>query len=223
MHYKYMSVNRVEPQRRQLTVIEEVVNSITHGFGIMFSIAALVILVIVASIHGDIWHIVSFSIFGASMIFLYTASTLYHGFTNARVKDIFARLDHVAIFMLIAGTYTPFLLTTIRGTLGWTFFGIIWGIAVSGMVIRSIYLHRYRRLMVSIYLLMGWMFVFMLNSMIRNLPDLSLIFLLIGGLSYTVGVIFYAWRKLPFGHGIWHLFVLGGSVMHFFAVLYILA
>lgn len=215
-----MKKNTVEENRRQLTIAEEIVNSITHGIGAMLSVAALVILVVVAARHGNAWHVVSFSIFGATLVLLYTFSTLYHSFTNIRVKNIFARFDHAAIFALIAGTYTPFLLTTIRGPLGWSFFGVIWAVAIAGIVIRTVYLHRFRRLMVAIYLMMGWMFVFMLNSMIKNLPDVSLIFLLAGGLSYTIGVIFYAWRKLPFGHGIWHLFVLGGSICHFFAVLY---
>jgi len=215
-----MTENIHEPNRRQLTIAEEIVNSITHGVGALLSIAALVILIVVSATHGNVWHIVSFSIFGATLVLLYTSSTLYHSITNNRVKNIFARFDHAAIFALIAGTYTPFLLTSIRGALGWTFFGIIWAVAITGIVIRSVHLYRYRRLMVAIYLVMGWMFVFILNSMINNLPAISLIFLLIGGLSYTIGVIFYAWRKLPFGHGIWHLFVLGGSIGHFFAVLY---
>ncbi|MFZ5430590.1 MAG: PAQR family membrane homeostasis protein TrhA [Bacteroidota bacterium] len=217
-----MTKNNIEPNRRKLTAAEEVVNSITHGIGALLSIAGLVILIVAAAIHGDAWHIVSFTIFGVSLIVLYTSSTLYHSFSGEKIKNVFARFDHAAIFMLIAGTYTPFLLTTIRGALGWTFFGIIWSVAITGIVIRSIHLHKYRRLMVGIYLIMGWMFVFIFNSMMKNLPGLSLLFLMIGGLSYSVGVFFYAWRKLPFGHGIWHLFVLGGSIMHFFAVLYTL-
>jgi hemolysin III len=215
-----MSRATVESNRRKLSTAEEVVNSITHGIGALLSIAGLVILIVAAAIHGDAWHMVSFTIFGVSMVLLYTSSTLYHSFSAEKLKNLFARFDHAAIFMLIAGTYTPFLLTTIRGPLGWTFFGIIWAVAITGIVIRSIHLHKYRRLMVAIYLVMGWMFVFIINSMIRNLSSLSLLFLLLGGLSYTVGVFFYAWRKLPFGHGIWHLFVLGGSILHFFAVLY---
>jgi len=214
-----MTENIYEQNRRKLSASEEIINSVTHGIGILLSIAGLVILVVVAALHGDAWHIVSFSIFGVSLIVLYTSSTLYHSFSKERIKNVFARFDHAAIFMLIAGTYTPFLLTTIRGAMGWTFFGIIWAVAITGIIIRSIHLHKYRRLMVLIYLIMGWMFIFIINSMIRNLPPLSLVFLLAGGLSYSVGVIFYAWRKLPFGHGIWHLFVLGGSIMHFFAVL----
>lgn len=215
-----MADNGFEQNRRKLTSAEEIVNSITHGIGVLLSIAGLVILVVAAAIHGNAWHIISFSIFGVSLVVLYTSSTLYHSFTGERIKSLFARFDHAAIFMLIAGTYTPFLLTSIRGSVGWTFFGIIWAVAITGIVIRSIHLHKYRRLMVAIYLIMGWMFVFIINSMVRNLPGLSLIFLLLGGISYSLGVIFYAWRKLPFGHGIWHLFVLGGSILHFFAVLY---
>ncbi len=215
-----MTHNHFEPNRRELTVAEEIVNSITHGIGVLLSIAALVILIVTAAIKGNAWHVVSFAIFGASLVILYTSSTLYHSFSKPAARNIFARFDHAAIFILIAGTYTPFLLTTLRGALGWTFFGIIWAVAIAGVIIRSIHLHKYRRPMVLIYLILGWMFVFILNSMIKNLPATSLLFLLIGGLSYTVGVIFYAWRKLPFGHGIWHLFVLGGSINHFFAVLY---
>jgi hemolysin III len=214
-----MNRNLEESDRRTLSFAEEIFNSITHGIGVLLSIAALVILVVFASLHGNAWHIVSFTIFGVSLIVLYTASTLYHSFTGEKVKNIFARLDHASIFLLIAGTYTPILLTTLRGVLGWTLFGIIWATAITGIVIRSIYLHRFRKIMVGIYLIMGWMFVFALKSVIHNLPAVSLWFLVIGGITYSLGVVFYAWRNLPFGHGIWHLFVLGGSICHFFAIL----
>ena len=211
-----------QASRRTLTLGEEIFNSITHGIGALLSIAALVILLVVAATKGDAWHVVSFAIFGTTLILCYTSSTLYHSFTGPKIKNLFARFDHAAIFLLIAGTYTPILLTTIRGTLGWVMFGIIWGVAITGAVIRSIYLFKFRRLMVFIYLIMGWMFVFIVKSVILNMPQISLIFLLAGGLSYSIGVIFYAWRNLPFGHGIWHLFVLGGSISHFFAILYTL-
>jgi hemolysin III len=206
--------------RRDLSVGEEIFNSITHGIGILLSVAALVILVVFAAMHGDAWHVVSFAIFGVSLVLLYTSSTLYHGITNEKAKNVFARLDHASIFILIAGTYTPILLTTLRGVTGWVLFGIIWGAAITGVVIRSIYLHKYRKLMVVVYLIMGWMFVFALKSVITHLPAVSLIFLLAGGITYSMGVIFYAWRGLRFGHGIWHLFVLGGSILHFFAILF---
>ncbi len=212
--------NRKESGYRTLSLGEEIFNSITHGIGILLSIAALVLLVVFAAIKGNAWHIVSFSIFGSSLVLLYLSSTLYHSFTREKIKNIFARFDHAAIFLLIAGTYTPFVLTTIRGPLGWTLFGIIWGLAITGVVIRSIYLTRFRKLMVGIYLAMGWLFLMAIVPMVRNLPASSIAFLFIGGGCYSLGVIFYSWRKLKYGHGIWHLFVLAGSIMHFFSVLY---
>ena len=211
---------RVKEGYRTLSLGEEIFNSITHGVGTLLSIAALVLLVVFASIKGNAWHIVSFSIFGASLVLLYLSSTLYHSFTREKIKNLFVRFDHAAIFLLIAGTYTPFVLTTIQGSLGWSLFGIIWGLAVAGIIIRSIYLTRFRKLMVGIYVAMGWMFLIAIVPMVKNLPASSITFLFIGAGLYSVGVIFYAWRNLKYGHGIWHLFVLGGSIMHFFSVLY---
>lgn len=203
---------------RKLSTGEEIVNAITHGIGALLSIAALVVLVILASTQGDIWHIVSFSIYGSTLILLYLSSTLYHSFSGPKVKNLFARFDHISIFLLIAGTYTPILLTSMRGVWGWTLFGIIWGLALTGAIIRSIYLHRFRKLMVAVYLLMGWMFVLAGKQIYLSLPSVSLTFLVLGGIAYSVGVIFYMWRKLPYSHGVWHLFVLAGSVLHFFAI-----
>ncbi len=205
---------------RKLTIGEEIFNSITHGIGTLLSIAALVLLIVFAVGRGDVWHIVSFSIYGSTLVLLYLASTLYHSFTREKVKNLFARFDHAAIFLLIAGTYTPFLLTVIRGPLGWTLFGIIWGVAITGVVIRSIYLTRFRKFMVGLYLAMGWMFVAAVGPMIKNLSFISIMFLFLGGILYSAGVIFYVKRNLKYGHGIWHLFVLAGSIMHFFAVIY---
>ena len=203
---------------RQLSKGEEIANSITHGIGALLSIVALVILIIVAGRHDDIWHMVSFSIYGCTLVLLYLSSTLYHSFSNPRIKNIFARFDHISIFLLIAGTYTPILLTSLRGVWGWILFGIIWSIALVGAVIRSIWVYRFRKLMVAIYLLMGWMFILAGNQIYHILPSISLTFLVLGGVAYSVGVIFYLWRTLPYGHGIWHLFVLAGSVLHFFAI-----
>ncbi|NLO03433.1 MAG: hemolysin III family protein [Bacteroidales bacterium] len=205
---------------RTLTLGEEIFNGITHGIGVLLSIAGLVILVYFAAIKGDTWHIVSYSIFGSSLVLLYLSSTLYHSITNIKIKNLFARFDHSAIFLLIAGTYTPFVLTTIRGPLGWTLFGIVWGLAATGIVIRSVYLTRFRKLMVGLYLAMGWMFIIAIVPLLRNLPIISTVFLFAGGLSYSLGVIFYLWRDLKYAHGIWHLFVLAGSITHFFSVLY---
>jgi hemolysin III len=212
--------NKEKAVYRKLTIKEEIFNSITHGVGTLLSIAALVILVVMAVGKGDAWHVVSYSIYGSTLILLYLASTLYHSFTKEKIKNLFARFDHAAIFLLIAGTYTPFLLTVLRGTLGWVLFGIIWGVAIIGVIIRSIYLTRFKKLMVGLYLAMGWLFVVAVGPMIKNLSTISIIFLFVGGLLYSVGVIFYIKRNLKYGHGIWHLFVLGGSIMHFFAVIY---
>jgi hemolysin III len=203
---------------RDLTSKEEIVNGITHGIGALLSVVALVVLIVVAGNHGDVLHLVSFSIYGVTLILLYLSSTLYHSFSRPRIKNLFARFDHVSIFLLIAGTYTPILLTSIRGVWGWTLFGVIWGLALVGAVIRSIYLHRFRKLMVVVYLLMGWMFVIAGKQVYLSLPSISLTFLILGGIAYSVGVIFYMWRKLPYSHGIWHLFVLAGSMLHFFAI-----
>ena len=212
--------NKEKAAHRKLTAEEEIFNSITHGIGTILSIAALVILVVHAVGKGDIWHIVSYTIFGSTLVLLYLSSTLYHSFTREKIKNLFARFDHAAIFLLIAGTYTPFLLTVLRGTLGWTLFGIIWGTAITGVIIRSIYLNRFHNLMVALYLVMGWMIVFAGRSIVKGLPSPSLLFLFLGGIFYSVGVIFYMWRNLKYAHGIWHLFVLAGSIMHFYAVIY---
>ncbi len=215
-----MSQNKHKSHYRSLTTGEEIFNSITHGIGTLLSIAGLVILAVFATLKGNAWHVVSFSIFGASLFLLYLFSTLYHSFTRQKIKNLFARFDHAAIFLLIAGTYTPFVLTTIRGPLGWTLFGIIWGLAIAGIIIRSIFLTRFRKIMVGIYVAMGWLFLMAIVPMVENLPGISIAFLFIGGGCYSLGVIFYAWRNLKYSHGIWHLFVLAGSITHFFSVLY---
>jgi len=199
---------------------EELVNSITHGIGVLLSIAGLVMLIVLAVMRGNAWHVVSFTIFGSTLILLYLASTLYHSFWNLKVKNIFARMDHSAIFLLIAGTYTPFVLTNLRGPWGWTIFGIIWGLAIAGVVLRSIYLEKYRVSSVVLYIGMGWLMLIAIRPAMQSIPRLSLLFLLLGGIFYTVGVIFYSWKKLPYNHGIWHLFVMAGSIMHYFAVIY---
>jgi len=217
-----IKIKKAKATYRALSIGEEIFNSITHGIGTLLSIAALVLLVVFAAIKGNAWHVVSFSIFGTTLVILYLSSTLYHSFTTAKLKNLFARFDHAAIFLLIAGTYTPFLLTALRGALGWTLFGIIWGVAIAGVVIRSIYLTKFRKLMVGLYLAMGWMFVIAFGPMMKTLPGISIMFLVLGGGLYSLGVVFYAWRNLKYGHGIWHLFVLAGSIMHFFSVIYIL-
>ncbi|HEY3370412.1 MAG TPA: hemolysin III family protein [Prolixibacteraceae bacterium] len=203
---------------RELKAGEEIVNSITHGIGALLSVVALIVLIMVAAHQPDTLHLISFSIYGATLILMYLSSTLYHSFSSPRIKNLFARFDHVSIFLLIAGTYTPILLTNIRGVWGWSLFAVVWAIALTGSVIRAIYPYRYRKLMVAVYLLMGWLFILAGKQIYLNLPSISIIYLVLGGVAYSVGVIFYLWRNLPYGHGIWHLFVLAGSVLHFFAI-----
>lgn len=199
---------------------EELANSITHAIGLALSLAALVILVVYAALQADGWKIVSFSIYGASLVLLYTASTLYHSFSSERAKHYLKIFDHSAIYLLIAGTYTPFLLVMIRGTWGWTIFGIIWGLAITGIIFKLFFVHRFRIVSTIIYLLMGWLIIIAFRPLITHVPENGLYWLLAGGLSYSFGVIFYLWEKIPYHHAIWHLFVLGGSIFHFFAVLF---
>jgi hemolysin III len=199
---------------------EEIAHSITHGVGIVLAIAALAILTGFAAVFGTARHIVGCSIFGATMILLYTASTLYHAVQNEKAKKVFRVFDHSAIFLLIAGSYTPFTLVTFNGPRGWTIFGIVWGLALCGIVMQTVSKMRFQWLSLALYLAMGWMGVIAFKPAISLIPTAGLVFLIIGGLSYTIGVIFYAWEKLPFNHAIWHVFVLGGSVAHFFAVLF---
>lgn len=201
---------------------EEVANAITHGIGVVLSIAALVLLVVYATIYGNAWHIVSFSIFGTTMLLLYTSSTLVHAFPEGKVKDLFEIFDHSSIYLFIAGTYTPIMLSVIRGPLGWTLFGIIWGIAVAGVVFKAFFVKKFLFTSTLIYILMGWVIVFAWKPMTASFPQNAIILLVAGGILYTVGTVFYVWRSFPFHHAVWHLFVLGGSVAHFFSILYTL-
>ncbi len=207
-------------QSRAYTRGEEIANSVSHGIGTALSVAGLAILVVLASLYGDVWQIVSFSIYGASLVLLYLASTLYHSFQNHRIKRIFKVFDHISIYLLIAGTYTPFLLVNMRGPWGWTMFGIIWGLAIAGIVFKILFIHRFRMLSLLIYILMGWLCMITIKQMVESIPTAGLIWLGAGGLFYTLGVLFYVWKKLLYGHFIWHLFVLGGSICHFFAILF---
>lgn len=198
---------------------EEIANSITHGIGAALSVAALVLLVVFAALRGDVWRIVSFSIYGSSLIILYLTSTLYHSFTNPKVKRLFRVLDHSMIFILIAGSYTPITLTILRGPWGWTLFGLIWGLAIFGIIMKIAFFDRFDALSVVLYILMGWLVVIALKPLLAAAPQGLMMWMGIGGLSYSLGVIFYAWNRLPYNHAIWHLFVLGGSISHFFGML----
>ncbi len=185
----------------------------------MLAIAALVLLIVFAAIYGNAWHVVSFSIYGTTLVLLYLSSTLYHGIQNQRWKAILRVVDHSAIFLLIAGTYTPFTLVTLREHGGWVIFGIIWGLALTGIAYKIFFINRHVVISTLFYLLMGWLIVFSIRDLVENLPANGIVLLLAGGLSYTLGMIFYAGRERLLMHAIWHLFVLGGSICHFFAVL----
>jgi hemolysin III len=203
---------------REQTAVEEVANAITHGIGAFLSIVALVILVVSASIYGNTWQIVSAAIYGFSMVFLYTMSTLYHSIRGGKFKDILNQFDHSAIFLLIAGTYTPITLVGLQGAWGWSIFGVIWALALAGIVCKVFFMEQTFKFSSFFYLAMGWMFLVAIKPMIDRLPSASLYWLLAGGFFYSVGVVFYLWRNKKFMHSVFHLFVLGGTVCHFFSI-----
>jgi len=205
-------------EKRLFTVGEEIAHSITHGLGAVLSVAALVLLVVRAVAGGDPWRVVSFAIFGTTLVLLYTASTLYHALTPTRAKSIFNVLDHAFIYLLIAGTYTPFLLVSLRGPWGWSMFGVVWGLAITGGVFKVWFTGRYRLLSTLLYVGLGWLSVIAIKPMLANVPPAGLGWLLAGGVAYTGGAVFYLWRNLRYSHAVWHVFVLAGSFCHFVAV-----
>ncbi len=202
------------------SVKEEIVNVITHGLGLLLSIPALVLLIVYASLHGTVWHIVSFSIYGSSLVTLYLASTLYHAARKPKVKENLNIFDHSAIYLLIAGTYTPFLLVTLRGPWGWSLFGVVWGLTIVGVVMKFFFMSKYKVVSALAYVLMGWVIIIAVKPLINNLDTGGLWWLLAGGISYTVGAVLYTLKKLPYHHGIFHVFVLCGSFAHWMAVFY---
>ena len=198
---------------------EEVANSVTHGIGAALSVAGLVLLVVFAALRGTAWHVVGCSIHGTTLVLLFNCSALYHLARRERAKRFFRALDHVAIFLLIAGTYTPFLLTTLRGAWGWTLFGLIWGLCVLGTGCELLDARRFRVVSVPLYLAMGWLVLIAGRPLAQALARPGLVLLVAGGLCYTLGVPFYALHRVPFAHAVWHVFVLAGSVCHWFCVL----
>lgn len=215
-----------EPAKQDLTqrytLGEEIFNSVTHGVGSLLSIAGTVVLIVLAAINSDAWAVVSCAIYGSSLIILYTMSTLYHAITNKTAKAFFRIMDHNTIFFLIAGTYTPITLVALRGALGWVLFGIVWGAAAIGIVLNSIDLEKFRKPSVVCYVAMGWVIIIAIRPMIQHVTPLSLWFLFIGGLCYTVGIIFYALKKVKYFHSVWHIFTVAGSVFHYFSILLII-
>lgn len=198
---------------------EEVVNAITHGIGTAASLAGGIVLVSLSAATANVWQIVSAVVFSFSLVLLYLTSTLYHLVQGEAAKARLKTLDHCAIFVLIAGTYTPFTLVTLRGPLGWGLFGAIWGLAVAGIIFKLFFTGRLRLLSTLMYVAMGWLALIVIGPLVRAIPTSALIWLVAGGLSYTVGTLFYHNRRIPYSHAIWHLFVLAGSVCHFAAIL----
>ena len=208
-----------EKLNKRYTLGEEIFNAVSHGAGGLLSIAGTVVLIVLCAVYSDAWSVISACVYGASLIILYTMSTLYHAITNEKAKKFFRVMDHNTIFFLIAGTYTPFTLVTLRGKLGWILFGIVWGSALIGIILNSIDLEKFRKPSVVCYILMGWVIIIAVKPMLNSLPGLSLVFLLLGGRFYTVGVIFYSLKKIKWFHSVWHLFTVSGSVLHYFSVL----
>ncbi len=209
---------REDPDER-FSAAEELAHSLTHGAGLLLGVTALVLMVVFAAQRGSAIHVVACSLYGGTLVLLYGASTLYHALPSGRAKRLFGTFDHAAIFLLIAGTYTPFTLVTLRGGWGWSLFGAIWGLAIGGVALEALTRGRVRRLQLFLYLGMGWSILLAAKPLLRELARGGLILLIVGGFAYTLGVIFFVWRRLPFHHAVWHLFVLGGSTCHFFAVL----
>ena len=207
-----------EAEPSTYTPREELANAVTHGFGLALSVGGLALLVTAAALRGDAWHVTSATIFGATLVLLYTTSTLYHSFRAADTKRLLRKFDHAAIFLLIAGSYTPFLLVTLRGTLGWWLFGIVWGLAAAGIALKFWFAGKYRVVSTLIYLVMGWLVLTAVRPLAHALGPQALWLLLGGGLCYTGGTVFYLWKRLPYHHAVWHLCVLAGSACHWAAV-----
>lgn len=208
------------------TVREEIANTITHGIGVVFSIVGLTLLVTFASFEADPWRIVTVSIFGTTMLMMYLASTLYHALPDPTVKRVMRTVDHCTIYLLIAGTYTPFLLVMMRGVWGWSLFVLLWSIALTGCIlkIRSMMVNsgdqqRWKNwVSTALYVAMGWTIIIALKPTLEMVPATAMALVAVGGLLYTGGVVFYLWERLPYNHAIWHCFVLGGNVAHFIAI-----
>jgi hemolysin III len=214
------AVRRARVLARRYTLGEEIANCASHALGLGLAIAGVVVLAVFATHHGDAWHVVGCSVFGATLVLLYAASTLYHGVRDPRLKAALRLVDHASIFLLIAGTYTPITLVNLRGPWGWSLLAAIWLLAVVGIVLRVAVRDVPRSVMVGLYIGMGWAAIVASDPMLSHVAAGGLVLLLCGGIAYTAGVGFYLWRRLPYHHAIWHFFVLAGSVLHFFAVLF---
>ncbi len=204
------------------TLAEELFSSISHGIGALLAIAGCVMLIVFGALYGNAWGVVSGSIYGATLIILYTMSTLYHAISNKKAKYVFRIFDHTCIFLLIAGTYTPITLTVMRPVnpgLSWTIFGIVWAIAVLGIVFNSVSLEKSKKFSMVAYVLSGWLIVMGFSTFSKAIGKEGMLLMLFGGIAYTAGIIFYALKKVKFMHSVWHFFVLAGSILHYFAIL----
>lgn len=206
--------------KNRYTLGEEIFNSISHGAGTLLALGGTAVLIVLSAIYSDAWAVVSTAIYGASLIILYTMSTLYHAITDETAKKFFRIMDHNTIFFLIAGTYTPITLAVMGGALGWTLFGIVWGAAAVGIVFNSIDLEKFSKPSIVCYILMGWVVIFAIKPLIEATSPFFLTFLLLGGIFYTLGIIFYAIKKIKYFHSVWHLFTVAGSAFHYFAILH---
>jgi hemolysin III len=211
-------LRKVNAEIKLYSPLEERINILSHAAGLLLSMVAIVLLVTRASNYGNTWHIMSVAIFGASLISLYAASTTYHSATRAQLRARLRIIDHATIYLLIAGTYTPFTLITLNGAVGWTLFAVSWGMAISGVTLKLFFTGRFNLVSTLMYVFMGWIIIFAVKPLIANLPTAGLYWLVAGGLSYTIGAIIYSIKKVPLNHAIFHLFVLGGSICHFVAV-----
>ncbi len=208
-------------QPSRYTPGEEIAHAVSHGAGALLAIAGLAVLMVAAAVRGEgAWQVVPCAIYGAAMVLMFTTSTLYHSFTNPRVKRVFRVLDHEMIFLMIAGSYTPFLLITLRGALGWTLFGIVWGIAAAGLVFQGFFTGRFRGASTALYVLMGWIIVFALRPLLEGMSAEGIRWLVAGGLCYTLGAGVYLFKRVPYHHAVWHLMVLAGGACHYFAILW---
>lgn len=201
------------------TTGEEIANAVTHGIGAALAIAALVILIVFAARTGSAWYVVSYSIYGSCLVLLYLFSTLYHSIQNKKAKRVLRIFDHASIYILIAGTYTPFALTILRKHGGWIIFSVVWAAAVLGIILKIFYCGKFEKLSTLIYVIMGWMIVFYFKTILAVMPFAGIVLLVAGGVVYTLGSLLFLFDKIPYNHAIWHLFVMGGSICHFFAVL----
>lgn len=220
MQNKEMNQDDIKAITKRYTLGEEIFNSVTHGVGSLLAVAGTVVLIVFAVIYSDIWGVVSSCIYGASLIILYTMSTLYHAITNPKAKKFFRVMDHNTIFFLIAGTYTPLTLYCLKGTFGWVLFGVVWLATVLGIVLNSIDLEKYKKVSLVCYIAMGWVVIFAIKPLMETMQPISLTFLLIGGLFYTLGIVFYVVKKVRYFHSIWHLFTIAGSAFHYFCILF---